>query len=73
MNTVPYTNARRAGRTHPDVVEVIGKTDPRHPDNPAPTVPNRAELRARGIGVRKPVRLKARRRPVQTTTDAQEA
>lgn len=28
---------------------------------------NRAALRARGIGVRKPVRLKARRRPVQTT------
>lgn len=34
---------------------------------------NRVSLRSRGIGVRKPVRLKARRRPVQTTTVAQEA
>lgn len=46
-NTVPYTNARRAGRTDPDLVEFIEGDDPRR--RGPRYVPNRADLRAQGI------------------------
>lgn len=45
-NTVPYTNARREGRTNPGLIEIIAPTDPRA-QRPA-LVPNRADRRARG-------------------------
>lgn len=48
-NTVPYTNARREGRTNPDLVEFIERDDPRHWSRGPQYVPNRADLRARGI------------------------
>lgn len=42
-----YTNARRAGRTKPDLVETISRTDHRHHLNAGVRVqPNRADLRA---------------------------
>lgn len=53
-----YSNARRAGRTHPDKVEVIDKNDRRHPAYVPPAAkgsifkkrprPNRATRRAMG-------------------------
>lgn len=46
-NTVPYTNARRAGRTNPDLVEFIEGADPRR--RGPRYVPNRADLRAQGV------------------------
>lgn len=49
MNTVPYTNARREGRTYPGRVEMIERGDPRHWSALPPVVPNRADLRARGV------------------------
>lgn len=54
-NTVPYTNARREGRTKPGLVEVIERDDPRHPMNGPVVVSNRADRRrhVRGIAVRK--------------------
>jgi len=48
-NTTPYTNANRAGRTVPDLVEVIEKNDPRHYSRSEQVIPNRADLRRRGI------------------------
>lgn len=56
MNTVPYTNARREGRTSPGKIEFI-TPDPRYSSR-KPQNPNRAMLRSRGIGVRQPRRLK---------------
>lgn len=48
-NTVPYTNANRAGRTQPGLIEIIEKSDPRHYSRSEQVVPNRADLRRRGI------------------------
>lgn len=61
MNTVPYTNARRSGRTSPGLIEIIDQADPRHPGNPEPRQPNRGDRRRRAV--RRPVRLRTRRRP----------
>ena len=47
--THPYTNARREGRTNPDLVEFIERNDPRHWSQGPQFVPNRADLRARGL------------------------
>lgn len=46
-NTFPYTNAARSGRTKPGLVEFIAATDPRA--RGTQPVPNRADLRRRGI------------------------
>lgn len=46
MNTVPYTNARREGRTRPGLIEMLAKDDPRL-TGPA-YVANRADRRRRG-------------------------
>lgn len=48
-NTVPYTNARRDGRTAPGMFEVIEVGDPRHWTSAPKVVPNRADLRRRGV------------------------
>lgn len=71
MNTVPYTNARREGRTSPGMVEMIApddsrRTGPRY-------VPNRADRRRDGhrlpvtdtlpIQRRNPVSRNRRRHP----------
>lgn len=46
MNTIPYTNARREGRTKPGLIEMLAPDDPR---NVGPRyVENRADRRARG-------------------------
>lgn len=46
-----YSNARRSGRTKPDLVEVIGRDDKRHWSNRGRNQgrPNRAERRAAGF------------------------
>ena len=49
MNTVPYANAARAGRTHHGKIEILSKDDPRHPLHPKPGPNNRAARRARGL------------------------
>jgi hypothetical protein len=46
-NTHPYTNANRAGRTQPGLIEIIEKSDPRALG--VRYVPNRATLRAQGV------------------------
>lgn len=53
-NTVPYTNARRAGRTNPDLVEFrelvqTPSIGPWAGAMRALLVPNRVDLRAQGI------------------------
>lgn len=45
-NTVPYTNARRAGRTQPGLIEFIDGDDPRR--RGPRYVENRADRRRRG-------------------------
>ena len=45
MNTVPYTNARREGRTNPGLIEFIGENDVRNPRN-QPIPQNRKTRRA---------------------------
>lgn len=60
-NTVPYTNARRAGRTNPGCIEFIEPSDPRR--RGPRYVMNRADRRARGdrlpIGMRAlPIQLR---------------
>lgn len=62
MNTVPYTNARRAGRTNPGLVEIIEKDDPRHFSFRKLMVMNRADRRARGN--RLPIGTGTRRNPI---------
>lgn len=61
-NTVPYTNAARAGRTKPGLIEIIEKDDPRHFAHRELIVPNRADRRARGH--RLPIAGGTRRNPV---------
>lgn len=54
MNTVPYANARREGRTKPGLIEMLAKDDPRLLGTAY--VPNRADLRHRhhrGTAIRK--------------------
>jgi hypothetical protein len=63
-NTVPYTNARREGRTSPGLVEVIERGDPRHWSAVPQVVPNRADLRARGLRGRRRFRFVTRCRRV---------
>lgn len=61
-----YENARRAGKTQPDKVEIIEVTDPRHRNFPKPQPVNRASKRAggvRGAGQATAIRS-SRRRPV---------
>jgi hypothetical protein len=44
-----YENDRRAGNTHPEMIEIISSDDPRHAVNRGrSSVLNRAEKRARG-------------------------
>lgn len=59
-NTVPYTNARREGRTNPDLVEYIRPDDPRR--RRPRYVENREDRRAYGLRV--PVAAGTRRNPV---------
>lgn len=49
MNTVPYTNARREGRTNNEAVEIIKREDPRHPLNHLPVHGRRASARRQGL------------------------
>lgn len=60
MNTLPYTNARRTGRTHPDMVELIAPSDPRA--SGPQYVSNRASRRA--SGQRRPIGEGTRRNPI---------
>lgn len=65
-----YTNARRAGRTQPDLIEIIAADDPRHRNYPHPPPNNRATRRAAGmrgmhVGPRT-VRKSSRVRPDRT-------
>lgn len=49
MNTVPYTNAARAGRTHHGLIEMLDNTDPRLRNRQPKPPRNRAGRRARGL------------------------
>ena len=52
MNTVPYTNASREGRTNPGMLEIIAPTDPRHNKYRHSSENNRAGRRAAKFGQR---------------------